>query len=203
MSHMRHGIGTWGGVRSGGADARSTIHATIVWTYRDAPKRNWHSGIQRCVVLTQIERKSRAWAAVDIHKALCRRADTRRHANTDLISITIAPDVTEIGPDTFFGCRRVTRVTTFEGILHIGDRAFADCTSRKDITIPDGVTSIGSAAFSNCSQLTEVLVPGSVNSIGTWAGCSGLTSITVPRPAMDSSGFDRIGSDSTSPPEAI
>ena len=59
------------------------------------------------------------------------------------------------------------------------------------VTIPESftydgvtysVTSIGSAAFAGCSGLTSVTIGNSVTSIGegTFSGCKGLTSVTIP-----------------------
>jgi hypothetical protein len=44
------------------------------------------------------------------------------------------------------------------------------------------VTTIGEAAFAGCSGLTSVTIPNLVTSIGIYAfyGCSGLTSVTIP-----------------------
>ena len=45
------------------------------------------------------------------------------------------------------------------------------------------VTSIGGSAFSGCSGLTSITIPKSVTSIGVsaFSGCSGLTSVTIPK----------------------
>ena len=132
---------------------------------------------------------------------------------TGLTSITIPDSVTSIGNYAFHDCTGLTSVTIGKGVTSIGQSAFEACTGLTSITVAKGntkyhsaenclietesktlivgcknsiiptdgsVTSIGWGAFAGCTGLTSITISGSVTSIGDWAfnGCTGLTSIT-------------------------
>lgn len=128
--------------------------------------------------------------------------------------VVIPEGVTRIDRWAFFNRSSLTRVTIPESVIHIYDTAFYGCSGLKDkdgfviirgvlqyyagpggdVVIPETVTSIGGSdgifvagmgyigAFAGCSSMTSVTIPESVTSIGNgaFAGCSGLTSITIP-----------------------
>lgn len=132
-----------------------------------------------------------------------------------LTSVTIKEGVTSIGEDAFYGCSGLTSITIPDSVTRIGDSVFWECNGLTSITIPfvgeradgtgvtalrhifgpyqnstipeslkevivTGGTSIG--GFAGCSGLTSITIPDSVTSIrdGAFARCSGLTSITIP-----------------------
>ena len=138
---------------------------------------------------------------------------------SSLAAITIPEGVTAIGANAFYGCSSLTTVTIPSTVTTIGQSAFSECnsltkviapdiaawckisfgyyntnplvlahhlysdenTEYTDIVIPDDVTRIGTYTFAGCSGLQSVTVPETVTSIGSYAftGCSGLTSVTV------------------------
>ena len=134
---------------------------------------------------------------------------------SSLTSITIPDGVTYIGNGAFAGCSSLTSITIPDGVTYIGEGAFSDCSSLESITVGqwntvyhskencliettsktlisgcknsiipnDGrVTSIGISAFAGCSSLTSITIPNSVTSIGggAFAVCSSLTSVVIP-----------------------
>ena len=137
-----------------------------------------------------------------------------------LTSIVIPDSVTSIGGSAFSGCSGLTNVTIGNGVTSIGSRAFYGCSGLTSITIPfvgekadgtgetkfgyifgasyysgnedyvpsslkeviiTGGTYIYRNAFAGCSGLTSVTIPDSVTSIigRAFYGCSGLTSVTI------------------------
>ena len=123
-----------------------------------------------------------------------------------LTSVTIPDSVTSIGSWAFKGCKGLTSVTIGNGVTSIGNMAFADCTGLTSVTIGGSVTSIGSNAFSYTawydnqsdglvyagkvaytykgtmpSNTSIVLKKGTLGIADyAFAGCTGLTSITIP-----------------------
>lgn len=109
-----------------------------------------------------------------------------------------------IGNVAFFRCLSLVEVSIPESIITIGDNAFSNCTSLTSITIPKNVISIGDKAFekcvnlatinynatnctlqgnnifSNCNKITTLNIGNKVETIPCFAGCTGLTSITIP-----------------------
>jgi hypothetical protein len=141
-----------------------------------------------------------------------------------LWSITIPDSVMSIGSSAFSGCNNFESITIPDSVLNIGSGAFSGCNRLTSITIPFvGNTSNGSTnthfgyifgtssydgqgssipsslrtviitggnisdlAFAGCSGLTSVTIPDSVLTIGdgAFANCTGLTDITIPDSVM-------------------
>ncbi|MDE7181810.1 MAG: leucine-rich repeat protein [Clostridia bacterium] len=80
---------------------------------------------------------------------------TGAFAQKAFTSVTIPDTVTEIGQNTFYGCRELVTVNigSDSKLTAIGNNAFSACSSLKNITIPKWVTTIGDMAFNNCASL--------------------------------------------------
>ncbi|MDE7213942.1 MAG: leucine-rich repeat protein [Anaeroplasmataceae bacterium] len=85
---------------------------------------------------------------------------TGAFAQKAITSIAIPNTITEIGQNTFYGCRDLVEVKleNESGLTTIGNNAFSACSSLINITIPKGVTHIGDAAFNNCASLESFIV---------------------------------------------
>lgn len=118
---------------------------------------------------------------------------------SNLTSVTIPNSVTNIGNDAFAYCPNLTSVKIPNSVRSIGARAFYYC-DLTSVTIPNSVTSVGESAFGNNTSISspvynnhvfvympksyegEYAIPKGIKHIagGAFAGCYGLTSITIP-----------------------
>ncbi|MDE6442511.1 MAG: leucine-rich repeat protein [Clostridia bacterium] len=87
---------------------------------------------------------------------------TGAFAQKAFTSVTIPDTITEIGQNTFYGCRQlgVVYVGANSALTTIGNNAFSACSALKNITIPKGVTAIGNSAFNNCSVISFTVASG-------------------------------------------
>jgi hypothetical protein len=131
---------------------------------------------------------------------------------TGLRSLTIGNGVTSIGRGVFESCSGLTSVTIPASVTSIVNGAFENCSGLESITvtsgntvyrsegnciieisnntlrlgcknsvIPDSVTTIGAGSFAGCTGLTSITIPVGVTSFlgDAFVGCSGLTSVSV------------------------
>lgn len=74
-----------------------------------------------------------------------------------------------IEADTYFERTDITSVTIDSNVTEISNYAFAMCTNLKEITIPDSVRTIGEYAFYGCTKLEKVYIGSKVSLIGSYA----------------------------------
>jgi hypothetical protein len=100
--------------------------------------------------------------------------------NTNVTSITIPGDITNIAMLAIYMSQGITNATLGYGITSIPTNMFVSCGNLASVTIPESVTSIGRWAFSGCG-LTQVTVPSGVTSIeGVFEDCFALTNVSLP-----------------------
>ena len=111
---------------------------------------------------------------------------------TGLTSITIPDSVTSIDSSAFRDCTGLTNITIPDSVTSIGYRAFYGCTGLTSITVAKGNTKYHSAGNCLIETKSKTLIAGCKNSIiptdgsvtsigvGAFAGCTGLTSVTIP-----------------------
>ena len=103
--------------------------------------------------------------------------------DTELSSVTIGANVTDIGQSAFLYARELQTVTFEAGskLRNIGQYAFENCVKLETFDMPAGVESIGEDAFYLCERLTEAHLPGTLKTIGkyTYRGCTSLATVTI------------------------
>lgn len=89
--------------------------------------------------------------------------------------------VGEIQDSAFEECSNLSSIIISGNVTDIGYGAFRYCTSAEKIIIEDGVKSIGSYAFQNC-PITEITLPDSITYVDMciFYECNSLQSLTVP-----------------------
>ena len=90
-------------------------------------------------------------------------------------------------PNSAFEGSNIQTIDIPDNVTNIGSHAFAACSGLTNVTIPDSVTSIDTFAFYNCTKLTSVTIPNSVTKINNYAfaHCYSLTSMNIPDSVTD------------------
>lgn len=70
----------------------------------------------------------------------------------------IPESVTELGPDSFNGCRYLTEIVLHDNIVRFSYGVFRDCCLITNLYIPKGVAGITAEIFFGCSSLTEFIL---------------------------------------------
>ena len=101
---------------------------------------------------------------------------------SNLVSIDIAPDTTEILASAFKNCSSLKQIAIPEGVANIPENCFEGCSSLTSVLLPSSVKSIGTNAFKGCSKLTEIIIPEGISEIpdSTFEGCNSLAAVKLP-----------------------
>ncbi len=101
---------------------------------------------------------------------------------TNLVSVEIGNNVTDIENAAFARCNNLKSITIPDSVTIIGTAAFVDCYNLSNVTLGNSVENIGESAFSGCSNLINITIPDSVTTIDmdAFLSCDSLTSITIP-----------------------
>ena len=94
--------------------------------------------------------------------------------------VTFDGDVTKVGAQAFYNCKKLKSVTLPNSVTEIGSMAFNSCGALSNIYIPDSVTKIGENAFAY-SAITSITIPNSMTKINPKSlSHTSLTSVTIP-----------------------
>ena len=102
--------------------------------------------------------------------------------NTNITSVTLPDNVTEVREQAFAGCTSLTNIFFGHSAPALGNGIFAGCSRLTSVSIPNGITSLGYGTFTNCASLTNITLPNTLTSIGigAFSRCASLTHITLP-----------------------
>lgn len=75
--------------------------------------------------------------------------------NTALTSLNLQ-GINTIGSGAFQDCKKLSKVTFYEGLLKFGAEAFRGCTALTAIDLPSSLREVGDAAFRYCSGIKKV-----------------------------------------------
>ena len=77
---------------------------------------------------------------------------------TNLQSITLPPNVTQIKYSAFFGCTSLASIDLPSSLTTIEQDGFHNCSGLTSLTLGENVTTIASSAFSNCTNLASITI---------------------------------------------
>ena len=103
--------------------------------------------------------------------------------NTEITTIIIDEDVTEIGDQAFANMPNLISVQLPEGLCSIGSGAFENAVNLSSIQLPEGLQELGAFSFYGCSTLGEITIPNGIRQLqySTFMGCTGLSAVYLPR----------------------
>jgi len=113
-----------------------------------------------------------------------------------IFEYTVPDTVKNIGPQAFYKCGKLTKITFNEGLETIGEDAFTLAVNMENVIFPEGLKSIGVHAFNGCANgdrkvFNQIEIPSSVDYIGDWAfyNCSYVVSVVVYKAEADTQGW--------------
>jgi len=119
---------------------------------------------------------------VSIPDSVTTVGDFAFHNCESLTDVKIGKSVTQLGPGigyAFDGSTNLTSVMIPGNVTNLGNYAFSYSASLASVTIENGVTRIGNHAFHACPSLTNITLPASVTTIDdeALAACANLAGV--------------------------
>ncbi|MBR5370992.1 MAG: leucine-rich repeat protein [Oscillospiraceae bacterium] len=104
----------------------------------------------------------------------------RAFEGTDVTSVELSDECTELGEGAFYNCKKLTKAVIPGNLKTIPDYAFLNCTALSDLTIGEGIINIGESAFENTGMLS-VTLPSTIGALwqGAFAFCEKLIEFQV------------------------
>lgn len=101
---------------------------------------------------------------------------------SDITSVTIPDNITEIGRNVFSSCTSLTSVNLPSTLTTIRSYAFYNCTSLTSVNFPNTLTFISNHAFDSCTSLKKIDLPDSLTKLGDYAfnNCTSLSDVNFP-----------------------
>lgn len=112
-----------------------------------------------------------------------------------LRTVTIGKNVTIIGTNAFYGCKKLSKVNGANNVVKIGNNSFTNCGSLSSITVSETVRIIGKQAFYNCKKLRTIVIKSTVLSsrnVGAKAFTGIYTRPTVKVPAKQMNAYKKL-----------
>ncbi len=107
---------------------------------------------------------------IDVPKGVSIIEDYAFLGNTDLETITLGPDVEEIGLYAFQNCVNLKKVDVDDAMGIISAGAFKGCSALKEIDFSNAtLATIGYESFADCASLTKVGTSETLSEIGDYA----------------------------------
>ena len=96
-------------------------------------------------------------------------------------SVSIPDTIKTIGAEAFAGNTNLTSISIGKNVTEIEYGAFKDCSYLSNVSLPDSLITLGNAVFSNNTSLKKIVLPKNLKNLGSgvFAGCDNLTTIEV------------------------
>ena len=109
------------------------------------------------------------------------KIEEKAFENSNISSITMPPQLEEIGGYAFRNCQFLQEIN-LGNIISIGTHAFNKCILLKTVTIPNTCSYLGNSVFADCISLENVSLSSSLMELNNFAfsGCTALKTVEVP-----------------------
>ncbi|MCI9078892.1 MAG: leucine-rich repeat protein [Lachnospiraceae bacterium] len=107
-------------------------------------------------------------------------------AGSDIESVQLGSNITEIGDGAFKGCKKLKSVKCSSGMTSIGNEAFKNCKNLEEVDLGNSIINLGDRVFKGCKKLKNVIIPAGLETIGQGAfrDCESLKKMKLPDSVM-------------------